>query len=110
MDKDELRAKLSERFNAPITNPVDELFSYLKQLWGHGDSDKEVLDWLSSRPPTLGDDRGLAAWEDVLEADVQLEDLRRLLYAAGNQNAHNYDSTQAKAWLEDRLDWVRSAW
>jgi hypothetical protein len=109
MDKEELRAKFLQRINAPISDPVDELLTYLNKLWGHGDNDQQVMAWLSSRPPTIGDDRGLGAWEAVLESEVSNDDLRRLLYASGCPSADQLDNGAAKSWLADRLDWVRNA-
>lgn len=109
MNKDEIRAKLAARISAPIINPVSELERYIKKLWGHGETDEEVRAWLHERGPMLGDDCGLAAWEDVLDSETSDDDLVLLVYAACQFDLEPLDGAKARQWLTERLEWVRGS-
>jgi len=109
VNKEEFRAYLENRFGSPIEDPVAELMYYIKKLWGHGETDEEVRTWLQQRGALLFDDRGMEAWEMVLEGNTSDQDLIRLVYAAGQFDLEPLDGSKARHWLTERLEWVRGS-
>jgi hypothetical protein len=106
---EEFEAELKARNDAPITDPVAELEHYLKSLWGHGETDDEVRQWLKARGGLSFDGRGLTAWEMVLEGDTSDDDLIRLVLAACQLDLRPRDGATARKWLTEKLEWVHDS-
>jgi hypothetical protein len=106
MDKEQFREKLKRQLEAPITDPVAELESFLKQFWGNGETDAEVEAWLAWRGGAVMDSRGLEAWEMVLQGDTSDSDLIRLVYAACQFDLQPLDGPKARKWLAEKLEWM----
>lgn len=109
MNVDEFEAMLKASYNAPFTDPVAELEVYLKSLWGHGDSDEQVRDWLRRSQGGVTEYRGLKAWEMVLEGDTSEDDLVRLIMAACQFDLRPRDGATARKWLTEKLEWVHDS-
>ncbi len=106
---EEFKAELKARNDAPITDPVAELEHYLKSLWGHGDSDEQVRDWIRRSKGGSYVDRSLTAWEMVLEGDTSDDDLIRLILAACQFDLRPRDGATARKWLTEKLEWVHDS-